>query len=664
MTNSEHLVFIGDLSPYLAQCGGARKAQLQRLTAQADRYFSYTLPAAHPKGSTTYLGVAILNLALAYRVTREERYLQEARRFIRAVLGYEKWGNAHLVDVDLSAAWILFGLSLGYDWLRESLTETEREQITQKIQHHAQVMYDYRMQTAGHGWATAYYQNHNWIDHCGMAAAGYVLRREGMDGERYIRLAKENFARVYDFLPEDGSNYEGVVYWRYGGMWLFVYAHLLKTEEGTDYFQSCAYLKNTFYFRLYQSAPDLKRQMNFGDCHDRYSGHTACVYYKIAAEYGNGYAQRLGNLVTGSFLMEEAERSKVKPGILPEAVFEFLWYAPEVQESPLSRLPLTRYFPDLGLLCIRTGWRDADRAFAIKCGAPGGAKQWRTGWKLWQEEKIRCLSLSHHHPDNLSYVYIDGPDYLTCEDGYNRNILPENHNVLLVDGALTDVMDVNDVYMASARARMENLPGFRPDTQYTGSGRVCVASGSLICFRGDNAMIYPPDKRMQEVSRILVTDGLRFLCFVDRFRSEQAHIYRVLANTDEPAQCRGDFFHYARPATRYYVKSMQPIRTEQFGQTVTGVMTTQEPDAVCRSEISTLAVENQAPAKEAVFFECLLPDAEDLKCAFGSSCLQILGEKTWRIIAREGFAAWGIRSEASVVVTVTEADGTVQIYEI
>ena len=47
------------------------------------------------------------------------------------------------------------------------------------------------------------------------------------------------------------------------------------------------------------------------------------MYYKAAAEYGDGYAQKLGNLVVDEFLMEEAQNSKVKPGILPEAVFEF-----------------------------------------------------------------------------------------------------------------------------------------------------------------------------------------------------------------------------------------------------------------------------------------------------------------------------------------------------
>ena len=42
------------------------------------------------------MGIAIANLALAYRLSGSEQYLQDAKRFMNTVLSYEKWGNAHL----------------------------------------------------------------------------------------------------------------------------------------------------------------------------------------------------------------------------------------------------------------------------------------------------------------------------------------------------------------------------------------------------------------------------------------------------------------------------------------------------------------------------------------------------------------------------------------
>lgn len=138
---------IGDLKPYCLQLDTSRAMQYKRLLEQADRYKQMELPLEHPKESTTYMGIAIANLALAYRLSGSEQYLQDAKRFMNTVLSYEKWGNAHLVNVDLSASWILFGLSLGYDWLKPYLSEEEKQRIFCKIRHHAKVMFDYRRDT-------------------------------------------------------------------------------------------------------------------------------------------------------------------------------------------------------------------------------------------------------------------------------------------------------------------------------------------------------------------------------------------------------------------------------------------------------------------------------------------------------------------------------------
>ena len=43
-------------------------------------------------------------------------------------------------------------------------------------------------------------------------------------------------------LHREVSDYEGVVYWRYGAMWLYIYAHLLKEREGIDYFKTSGFL--------------------------------------------------------------------------------------------------------------------------------------------------------------------------------------------------------------------------------------------------------------------------------------------------------------------------------------------------------------------------------------------------------------------------------------
>lgn len=601
------LVFIGELDPYMEEIENKRNRKYIRLLEHADSYETMELPAEHPKKSSTYMGIAIVNLALAYRLSKKEKYLNEAKRFMNTVLSYEKWGNAHLVNVDLSASWILFGLSLGYDWLKPYLNEEEKARVAAKIRHHAKIIYDYRKETYGTDWSTNYYQNHNWINLNGLATAGYVLLGEDEHAVDYIEMAKENFSRVYSYMADDGSNYEGVVYWRYGGMWLFVYAHLLKQQEGIDYFKTCDYLKNTFYYRLYQASGDYRQQMNFGDCHDRHSGHVPCVYYKVAAEYGDGYAQTFGNMVLDEFLMEEAEESKVKPGILPEAVFEFLWYDPEVEEKDLKELPLTRFFEDLGLLTIRDSWERNGKVLTIKCGHPGGKKQWKKGWQLHREEGIDCLALAHHHPDNLSYIFARGGEFLTCEDGYNRNIMPDNHNVILVDEKYTDAQDVNDVYMSSVDIRMKQESSEEIEKTYCGDVTFFKQDGSVVIYQGETSGIYPKNLKMREVSRTLFTDGLTFWAFVDVCKSEDAHTYQIISNTDRKAEKNEDgSYTYVMESgnIRYHVFSDKAIHDKFYHQDIVAVMTTQEPDKVCRSYIQTLAIESDCKEKEQVFVEC------------------------------------------------------------
>ena len=209
----------------------------------------------------------------------------------------------------------------------------------------------------------------------------------------------------------------------------------------------------------------------------------------------------------------------------------------DVPEKELSDLPLVRYFDDLGLLTVRSSWERDAKVLTIKCSPPGGIKQWREGWKIRNEEGIELFSLSHHHPDNLSYIFTRGSDYFTCEDGYNRNLMPDNHNVLLVDGLYTDAVDVNDAYMSSVRQR---LVAGEPSAR-TVCRRVTKfqTEGSLVLYRGETAGVYPAKQEMQEVSRALITDGLRFWVFVDLLRSTQSHTYSLICNTDRRAQLDG-----------------------------------------------------------------------------------------------------------------------------
>lgn len=109
---NKYLFLDRDIECYKDEVKDVRREQFLRLCEQ---FKNQILSKEHPKQSTTYMGIAVINLSLLYVLTNQKQYLDEAKRWIFITIDYPHWGNAHLVDVDLSASWILFGLSLSYD---------------------------------------------------------------------------------------------------------------------------------------------------------------------------------------------------------------------------------------------------------------------------------------------------------------------------------------------------------------------------------------------------------------------------------------------------------------------------------------------------------------------------------------------------------------------
>lgn len=579
--------------------------QRGRLEKEGEREMAQPVPAEHPRMSITFMALYMVNLALLYRLTDEKRYFDRCTAWMDAVCRYPGWGSdPRNVDVDLSASWVLWGLSVACDWLYGGLDSERRSVYAAAVSRHLHLFLAYVAAHQGDGWPTEYWQNHNWINMTGIAAAGWFLLRHGLDDEGAVALTERNFAMVFSVLPDDGSDYEGCCYWRYGGMWLFVYAALALGEGGADYFRSSAFLRNTFWYRLYQTDASLARNLNFGDTHDLYSSHPACVYYLVARMYRNGYARRLGDLTVTEFLADEAARSKVHPGILPEAGLEFLWFDPTVAPKDFSDLPLSREFPDLGLVSLRSGWDRNAVVFSTKCGCPGGAGQWERGWRLNRERGWRSMSLGHQHPDNLAYLLVIGDSYLIAEDGYNRAIAPSHHSVPLVDGRYADVMGVYDVWRSSAEERIRRDPSYRPEQSMRARSLPLRQEDGIWVCGGRAEALYPQDAAMRLVGRTFCTDLRSFLCIVTVMDSELAHRYTLVTNTYEAPVAEGPLrWRYPAIGVGYEVASSEEVASSVRVQTVSAVMTPQEPDKVTHVDQESLWTTSVRPCRRQEFVE-------------------------------------------------------------
>lgn len=576
---------------------GNKAFLFKRLYEQCRLYSNEQLSEEHPKGSTTYIGIAVANLSLAYILTKQKHYLEEAKRWIFTCVNYPHWGHAHLVDVDLSAAWILFGLGLSYNWLKDDLSKEEHKKLLNKIILQANRMYDFKLKTEGEGWSTNYWQNHNWINMTGLATAGYAIVDEYPEAQAWIDSAKENFDFVYKTMPEDGSNYEGIVYWRYGAMWLFIYAHLLKEREGINYFQTTRYFENTFYYRLYQATPNLEEQINFGDCHDRRSGHSTAIYYKVASEYKNGHAQKMGNLVVKEFLFREAYESKVKPGILPECLFELLFYNSNVKEEEFDNLELVKYFEDLGLVVIRDSWSKDSIHFSFKTSYPGGKTQWKYLWKMKNEKNYNCFGLSHQHPDNNSFIINSNNTYLAIDDGYNRNVKASDHNVIIVDGKGYKDEGQNNIWKNYTEDMTAEIEKFKNEDSY-------------IYVVGETSKMYDKDLELKRFARHILYTKKSYFIILDELESNKEHEYTWIMHSDVFPKVSDNTFLYENGPAQMKLYNVSPITTEYklLENNIRAVMTTQEPDKFTENRMKALHISNKNKMKNINFLNVLIPD--------------------------------------------------------
>ena len=574
-----------------------KEKQVKRLIEEAKRLSEEKLTVEHPKGSSTFMGVGAVNLSLTYLLTKQEKFLNQAKRWLLTGIGYKDWGHAHLVNVDLSASWLLFGYSLSFDWIGEYLNNDEKVIVENKILKQARIIYDYAIREQGNSWSTQYWQNHNWINFTGLAAAGYLLREKYPEANEWIEHCKKNFEIVFNAMPEDGSDYEGVVYWRYGASWLFIAAHLFKVQGEKDYYRTNEFLKNTFYYRLYQSTAELDEIINFGDCHDRRSGHSAAVYYKVASEYNNGHAQKLGNIVIDKFLYREQYESKVKPGILPEAWLELLWYSPEIKEEEFDNLPLVKYWDDLGLLVIKNSWNEGGTTFSFKCSQPGGKRQWKISQEIDKKNNWKTRCLMHQHADNNSFILHGFGEYQALDEGYSRQIKVSDHNMILVDGQGYETENLDDIWV---------------ENKNIGEVKEFLNSKELTYICGETAPLYKKSLNMKRIRRHVITSMRNYYIVIDELDSTDEHNYSWNIHTDYKGSKEKDRVVFNNLYSKMEVLPLLPIEKNiNFKETyVKAIMTTQEPDKAREITMSTTEIVSPK-AKKMVFVNIINVEKKD-----------------------------------------------------
>src|ERR1051326_8917269 len=91
-------------------------------------------PPAEGRRQQNDVAIAIAEAAFIYKIEGDQKYLNAARKYMDAAVGYDIWGYAsNQPNVDLAAGHLLYGLGWAYDLLYHDLTAQERTRYRQKL---------------------------------------------------------------------------------------------------------------------------------------------------------------------------------------------------------------------------------------------------------------------------------------------------------------------------------------------------------------------------------------------------------------------------------------------------------------------------------------------------------------------------------------------------
>jgi len=153
----------------------------------------------------------VLTSAMAARLTGNKDFAQRAIREMRKAASLADWNPSHFLDVAEMAT----ALAIGYDWLYDDLSETDRQEIALALKDKAlQPSFDLPPEKL---WWVSGTNNWNQVCHAGLSLAAIAV------ADLYPDLARATLERAVANVPKmaheyapDGAYAEGPVYWDYG----------------------------------------------------------------------------------------------------------------------------------------------------------------------------------------------------------------------------------------------------------------------------------------------------------------------------------------------------------------------------------------------------------------------------------------------------------------
>lgn len=514
--------------------------------------------------------IALAKLAVAYRVTGDEIYLNRIREWIPTMQSYEPPAMGSIGDsVGLTAGHILLGCSIAYDALAGQ-GDLELEQVLlDVILKQGQRTFEDIVSLP----SFPYEQNHLIIPVCGLAVASMTVADSHPETEEWGVLTANMMSRTLDAIAHDGWFFEGMWYWNYTMQFPVAYAVTRERIMGDCVLDAPCFEEAPAYL-AHMTLPDPRFVFDFADWGPRVEPD--------GVGFQKGYDWPWHTLPTrvkkfipllllkedpaNAFLSDYIAWTSSGDGAMTgihtiDAVFEMLSPSPAYgDKTRMDRTypdyPPYHYFPDMEVVHWRNNWEDADAtALAFKSGPPAG----HHFGELLDENPDWKPSLGHAHPDAGSFILFGQGVFLANDAGYTGAKETANHNSILVDGVGQHKAGTpwktfeGKPYAEYDQIRMENVwmePGV-------------IAATAVYEAAYDDAMELEAMRR-----HLILVDG-RFLVILDELSSALPHEYEWRWHSDQPTQVfEDDRYVMTNGSGQVVIKSLNEVVQVQVAPTI------------------------------------------------------------------------------------------------
>ncbi len=370
---------------------------------------------------------AIRHLAIAGHVLKDQRLLDEGKRWLLSVAAWDVRGTTSRVYNDEAAFRIATALAWGYDWLHDQLSDDERATVRAALLTRTE-------EIAEHVISNAQIHLFPYDSHAvralsaALMPACIALLDEDPRVRDWLDYTIEFLFTVYSpWGDNDGGWAEGPHYWMTGMAYLIEAANLLKSFTGLDLYAR-PFFHHTGDFPLYTKAPDTRRCC-FGD--DATLGRLPSlkVGYNLrqfAGVTGNGYYQWYFDEIKQSQAGTEGEFYNYGWWDLNFDEMVYQHDFPQIEAVPPKDLPRLKWFKGIGWAAIQVREDDPNQhiQFLMKSSPYG--------------------SISHSHGDQNAFLLSAFGEDLAIQSGYYVAFHSSMHrdwrrqtrskNALLIDG--------------------------------------------------------------------------------------------------------------------------------------------------------------------------------------------------------------------------------------